>query len=63
VKSTDYCSRGPGFNSQEPDGSSQLSVTPEPNTLTQTHMQASRHIKIIKFLKRIKKIETKKLKK
>jgi hypothetical protein len=27
-KSTDYSSRGPGFKSQHPHGSSQLSVTP-----------------------------------
>ena len=43
VKSTYCSSRGPGFNSQHPHGSSQLSVTPVSDTLTQTHMQAHKH--------------------
>ena len=34
VKSTDYSSRGPRFNSQHPHGSSQLSVTPVPGDPT-----------------------------
>ncbi|CAO2590642.1 hypothetical protein LEMLEM_LOCUS5939, partial [Lemmus lemmus] len=34
VKSTDCSSRGPGFNSQHPHGSSQLSEDPVPGDLT-----------------------------
>ena len=37
AKSTEYSSRGPGFNSQHPRGSSQLSVTPVPGNLTPSH--------------------------
>ena len=36
VKSTD--SRGPGFNSQYPNGGSQLSVTPRSDTITKTYI-------------------------
>jgi hypothetical protein len=41
VKNTDYSSRGPGFNSQHPHGSSQLSVTPVPGDLTPSHRHTS----------------------
>ena len=34
AKSTNFFSRGPGFNSQHPHGNSQLSIIPESNTLT-----------------------------
>jgi hypothetical protein len=34
AKSTEYSCRGSGFNSQQPRGSSQLSVTPVPGDLT-----------------------------
>ena len=40
VKSNDCSFRGPRFDSQHPYGSSQLSVTPRSDTLTQTYMQA-----------------------
>jgi hypothetical protein len=39
-KNTGCSSRGLGFSSQYPHGSSQLSVTPVPDTLTQTHVEA-----------------------
>jgi hypothetical protein len=37
VKSTTCSSRGPGFNSQYPQGSSQLSITPVSGDLTPSH--------------------------
>ncbi|CAO2583729.1 17-beta-hydroxysteroid dehydrogenase 13 [Lemmus lemmus] len=40
VGSSDCSSRGPGFDSQHPHGSSQLSVTPVPRDPTPSH----RHI-------------------
>ena len=40
AKSIDCSSREPGFNSQQPHGGSQLSVTSRSDTLTQTYMQA-----------------------
>jgi hypothetical protein len=40
VKSTGCSSRGPRFNSQQPHGSSQLSVTPRSDAVTQTYIQA-----------------------
>ena len=42
VKSTSCSSRGLGFNSQHPHGSSQLSVTPVPGDLTPSHRQTCR---------------------
>jgi hypothetical protein len=37
VKSTGCFSRGPGFNSQHPHGSSKLSITSVPGDLTPSH--------------------------
>ena len=42
VKSKVSSSRGPGFNSQHPHGSSQLSVTPVPGNLTSSHRHTHR---------------------
>ena len=44
VKCTHYTSRGPGFNSQHPHGSSQLPVTLVSGDLTPSHRHACRQI-------------------
>ena len=52
VKSTDCSSRGPGFNSQHPHGSKQLSVTPRSHTLTHTCRQNTNANKMKIFFKK-----------
>ena len=48
VEGTGSSSRGPGFKSQYPHGSSQLSVTPRSDIFTQKHMQAKHQCTINK---------------
>jgi hypothetical protein len=43
-ESTDCSSRGPGFNSQHPQSSSQLSVTPVPGDLIPSHTHICRQV-------------------
>jgi hypothetical protein len=55
VKSTDCCTRGLGFNSKHPHGSSQLSVSPAAKDLALTNMHTGKtsiHTKINKSLKK-----------
>jgi len=47
--------RGPGFKSQHPCGSSQLSVTPAPGDLTPSHRHEDTNAYKIKINKTLKK--------
>jgi hypothetical protein len=57
VKNTSCSSRGLGFNSQHPHGSSQLSVIPVPGNTTFSHMERRLHLMKTKFKEHCKAFE------